>query len=267
MNCQDAREHLEASIRGILAAEDAEALRVHLAACPACREALELQRAIRARIRAEAPRYAAPPQLRARIRDQILAPAGRPAPPPPVRRPWAWRPRRAAAALAGALVLAAAIWGPSLWTARDPVGRLVTRALAEHEEYAREAAPRPPADPAALMGSVGSQAGFALDSVFAGDGEVRLVHALPTELPGTRAVAFVYRDAADRYATLFLMPGAGVVVPEQDRLPIESFRPHHRAAAGRQLFLWKTRELAYLLVTEGSQADGAALFLKIRRAT
>ena len=259
MNCQDAREQLEALIRGSLATEAAEGLQAHLAACPSCREALEVQRGIRALIRAEAPRYTAPPQLQARIRARVLGPAW------PAWRAWMPRPRWAVAALAGALAVAAVVWGPSLWMARDPFGRLVARALAEHEEYARAAAPHRPADPAALLGSVRSQAGFAFEPVFQGDAQIHLVNAMLSELAGARAATFVYRDAAGRYATLYLMPEAGVTIPEQGRLPIETFKPYHRVAAGRQVFLWKQRQLACLLVVEGSQAEGADLFLKVRK--
>jgi anti-sigma factor (TIGR02949 family) len=265
MNCQDAREQLEALIRGSLATEAAEGLQAHLAACPSCREALEVQRGIRALIRAEAPRYAAPPALRARIQDQVLARAEPAAPGRAAWRAWLRGPRWAVAALAGALAVAAVVWGPSLWMARDPVGRLVARALAEHEEYARAAAPHRPADPAALLGSVRSQAGFAFEPVFQGDAQIHLVNAMLSELAGARAATFVYRDAAGRYATLYLMPEAGVTIPEQGRLPIETFKPYHRVAAGRQVFLWKQRQLACLLVVEGSQAEGADLFLKVRK--
>jgi hypothetical protein len=169
------------------------------------------------------------------------------------------------AALAGVLAVVVGVWGPSLWTARDPTGRLLARALAEHEEYARAAAPHPAADPAALLGPVRSQAGFAFEPVFQGDAQVHLVKATVTHLPGTLAAALVYRDAAGRYSTLFLMPEAGVAIPEQGRMPIETYTPHHRVTAGKQLFLWKQQQLACLLVVDGSLEDGAALFLKVRK--
>jgi mycothiol system anti-sigma-R factor len=266
MNCQDAREQFEALIRGRLEAAGAEALQAHLAGCASCRDALQVQREVRALIQAEAPRYAAPPELRARIRARVLGPAQRPGPVRPARRAWVRSPRWALAALVGALAVAAAVWGPSLWTARDPVGRLMARALAEHEEYVRAAAPHPTADPAALLEPVQAQAGFAFEPVFRGDAQVHLVNAMLGHLPGTRSAAFVYRDDAGRYATLFLMPEAGIAVPEQGRMPIETYKPYHQAAAGKQLFLWKQRQLAWVLVVDGSREDGAALFLKVRKA-
>jgi mycothiol system anti-sigma-R factor len=265
MNCQDAREQFEALIRGRLETAGAQALQAHLAACASCRDALEVQREVRALIRAEAPRYAAPPELRARIRARVLGPAQRPGPLWPAWRAWVRSPRWALAALAGGLAVVVAVWGPSLWTARDPVGRLMARALAEHEEYARGAAPHPAADPAALLEPVRSQVGFAFEPVFQGDAQVHLVNAMLSDLPGTRAAVFVYRDAAGRYATLFLMPEAGIAVPEHGRMPIETYKPYHLATAGKQLFLWKQRQLACVLVVDGSREEGAALFLKVRK--
>jgi len=260
MNCQDAREHFEALVRGQIETVPAEALQAHLATCASCRDALEVQREIRALIRAEAPRYTAPPQLQARIRARVLGPAW------PAWRAWMPRPRWAVAALAGVLAVLAGVWGASLWTARDPVTRLLAQAMAEHEEYAHAAAPHPAADPAALLEPVRAGAGFAFEPVFQGDAQVHLVNAMVSALPGTRTAAFVYRDAAGRYSTLFLMPEAGIAIPEQGRMPIETYRPYHRVTAGKQLFLWKQRQLACLLVVDGSPADGAALFLKVRKA-
>jgi mycothiol system anti-sigma-R factor len=266
MNCEQARAHFEALIRGQIETAPAEALQAHLAACASCRDALEVQREVRALIRAETPRHTAPPALRARLRTRVLGLAEQPGPAHPAWRAWVPSPWWALAALAGLLAIVVGVWGPSLWTTRDPASRLLARALAEHQEYARTAAPHPAADPAALLGPVRSQAGFAFDPVFQGDAQVHLVNATVSDLSGRRAATFVYRDAAGRYSTLFLMPEAGVGIPEQGRMPIETYKPHHRVTAGKQLFLWKQRQLACLLVVDGNLEEGAALFLKIRKA-
>jgi len=265
MDCQDVQEQLEELVQGRLAAGSAEDLEAHLAGCASCREALEVQRAVRAMIRAGAPRYTAPPELRARIGARVGAGAERPGRARSVW--WVWRrgPRWALPALAGTLAVLLAVWGPSLWTSRDPVGRLVAGGLAEYNEYARRAAPRPATDPAALLRPMQSQLDFPIEPVFPGDSQVHLVSAQVSDLAGRRAATLVYRDAAGRYSTLFLMPEAGLAIPEQGRVPIEAYKPYHRVAEGKQVFLWKQRNLACLLVIDGSEADGAALFLKIRK--
>jgi anti-sigma factor (TIGR02949 family) len=265
MNCQDVREQLEEILRGDFPAGSAEALQVHLAGCAACRETLEDQRAVRAVVRAEAPRYVAPPGLRARIEARLGTPMERPRTASPAWWSWTRSPRWGLVAAAGTLVVLLAVWAPSLWTARDPVARLMAAGLAEYQEYARRAAPRPATDPALLLAPLRSQIDFPFEPIFLGDPEVHLVSAQVSELAGRRAATLVYRDAAGRYATLFLMPGMGIAIPEQGRMPIETYAPYHRVTDGKQVFLWKQRNLTCLLVIDGSRADGAALFLKIRR--
>jgi hypothetical protein len=171
------------------------------------------------------------------------------------------------AAVAGTLAVLLAVWAPSLWTSRDPVARLVAGGLAEYQEYARRAAPRPATDPATLLRPVQSQLDFPFEPVFQGDPQVQLVSAQVSDLAGRRAATLVYRDAVGRYATLFLLPDAGIAIPEQGRMPIETYKPYHQLAGGKQVFLWKQRSLACLLVVDGNEADGAALFLKIRKTT
>lgn len=89
--------------------------------------------------------------------------------------------------------------------------------------------------------------------------------ASPKESVTHGAAAFVYRDGSGRYTTLFLMPEAGIVIPDEGRMPIETFKPYHRVTSGRQLLLWKQRNLACLLVSDLDQAGMASMFLKIRK--
>ncbi len=266
MDCQEVREQLEEMVRGRLAASAAEALEAHLAGCASCREALEVQRAVRAMVRAGAPRYAAPSELRARIGAQVDARAERPRSAGAAWWPWKRLPRWSLAAMAGTLAVLLAVWGPSLWTTRDPVARLVAGGLAEYREYARRAAPRPATDPAALLKPLQSELDFPFEPVFEGDPQIHLVSAQVSDLAGRRAATLVYRDGAGRYSALFLMPETGIPIPEQGRVSIEAYKPYHQATEGKQLFLWKQRNLACLLVIDGSEADGVALFLKIRKA-
>jgi hypothetical protein len=95
---------------------------------------------------------------------------------------------------------------------------------------------------------------------------VQLVAGVVSELSGRRAATFIYKDTAGRYTTLFLMPGAGIVVPEGDRMPIETFKPHYRTASGRSLILWKHRDLAWLLVSDLDKTEVPAMYLKVRKA-
>ena len=266
MECSEAREQLADLNRGRLedeAAEAAEAVRTHVQQCAACRSALQTEAEVRALIQARAPRYAAPPVLRRRIEVALeqSASGGRSG-----WRDWLRGHPWTVGSLAGAMAVLLLVWAGSLWVTRDPVARLATRAVAEHAEYVKEMMSRSAADPGPLFRELQSQIDFPFEPVFRGDPQVQLVAAMVSELPGKRAATFVYRDGAGRYTTLFLMPGTGVVVPEGNRMPIETFKPHFRTASGRNLLLWKHRDLAWLLVSDLDKTELPAMYLKVRKA-
>jgi anti-sigma factor (TIGR02949 family) len=263
MECPEARDHLAELTRGRLAPELADAVRTHAAGCAACAEALRVEAVLHTLIRAQAPRYAAPPALRARV-QVTLREAGR-----PVSSGWrAWRFLHPwmANGLAGALAALIVVWVGTTWLARDPVSRLVSRAVDEHVEYAREAMHRPAPNPVELLATLRSRTSFPLGSLFPGDTEALLISTTTAELRGKPAVALVHRNGPERYTTLLLMPGADATIPAEDRLPIETFKPHHRVASGKQALYWKQHDLACLMVSDLDEPATAAMFLKIRKA-
>jgi hypothetical protein len=115
------------------------------------------------------------------------------------------------------------------------------------------------------VGTVKGQVDFAFEPVFPGDAQVQLVSGKVEKLRGKRTAMFIYRDNSGRYTTLFLMPEAGIIVPDEGRMPIETFKPYHRVTSGRQLLLWKQRNLACLLVSDSDQSGIAQMFLKVRK--
>jgi hypothetical protein len=143
---------------------------------------------------------------------------------------------------------------------------LADRAVAEHTEYIKEAMTRPAADPSAVISQVRSRVDFVLEPVFPGDSQVQLVTGKVEAFRGKPAALFIYRDGSGHYTTLFLMPAAGIVIPDGGRLPIETFKPYHRVTSGRQLLLWKQQSLACLLVSDLDQAGTASMFLKVRKS-
>ena len=267
MDCPEAREHLSDLNRGRLDAATGAAVRAHVGQCAACAAALQVEARVRALVQAQAPRYTAPPALKARIQT-LLAQSASGGPAPARRSRWhdwlrghPWT----VGSLAGAVAVLLVVWASWLWLARDPVSLLAERAVAEHMEYVKDTMTRPAADPSAVMREVKSQVGFAFEPIFPGDSQVQLVAGMVTDLRGKRAATFVYRDGSGRYTTLFLMPEAGIVVPDEGRMPIETFKPYHRVTSGRQLLLWKQRNLACLLVSDLDQAGMASMFLKVRK--
>jgi anti-sigma factor RsiW len=74
LDCATATLLLQADHDGELDAGRAAELAAHLAGCPACRRTQATLRTLTARIRAEAPRYAAPPLLCDRVRRPAIVP-------------------------------------------------------------------------------------------------------------------------------------------------------------------------------------------------
>jgi len=269
MDCAEARDHLGELNRGRLPAGTADAVRAHVGTCAACAEALQVDAEVRARVRLEAPRYTAPPALRERIRTLLADSA--PAQTAPTRsggwRPWLPGLRWSVGRLAGATAVVLLLGVGWLWMAKDPVSVLLDRALDEHAEYVKDTMTRPAADPAAVMRELQGKVEYAFAPVFPGDAQQQLVAGKVSDLPGKRAATFIYRDGSGRYTTLFVLPEAGVDLPAEGRIPIETFTPYHRMVSGRQLLLWKQGRLAYLLVSDLDRAGSAAMFLKVRKAT
>lgn len=279
MDCPEAREHLRDLDRGRLKAETAEAVRAHVAQCSTCAAALQAETRVRTMIQMQVPRYAAPPALRARVQALLLQSAvpgetitrgeivgARQAARQAAWREWLQAHLWSVGSMATAVAVLLVVWASWLWLARDPVSLLADRAVAEHTEYVKEAMARSAADPSAVISTVKRKVDFALEPVFSGDAQVQLVTGKVEALRGKRAAMFIYRDASGHYTTLFLMPEAGIVIPDEGRLAIETFKPYHRVTSGRQLLLWKQRNLACLLVSDLDQAGTASMFLKVRKS-
>jgi anti-sigma factor (TIGR02949 family) len=268
MDCPEAREELSDLNRGRLPAGTAEAVRAHVEACSSCTEALRIDAELRTLIRSEAPRFAAPDALRARIRS-LLVDAATGAPTPNRLAKWRSRlfaPRWIIGILAGAAAAVLVVWGGSIRMARDPVTILAADAVDEHREYMQETMTQPAADPSAVVRELKAKVDYPFEPIFPGDAQERLIAGKVSDLSGKRAVTFVYRDAAGRYTTLFLMPGAGIAIPTEGRIPIETFQPYHRVVSGHQFLLWKQGNLACALVSDVGEAGLSSVFLKIRKA-
>jgi anti-sigma factor RsiW len=278
MECSEAQEHLSDLNRGRLQSDTAEVVRAHVAQCAACAAALQEETRIRVMVQMQARRYSAPPALKTRIQALLAqaAPSTESVTPgaaldtrrPAARSSWLHVFRAhpwTVGSLVGAAAVLLVVWTSWLWLARDSVSVLADRAVAEHLEYVKEAMTHPVADPSAVISQVKGQVDFALEPVFSGDSQVQLVTGKVEDFRGKRAAIFIYRDGSGHYTTLFLMPEAGIAIPDGGRMPIETFKPYHRVTSGHQLLLWKQRNLACVLVSDLDQAGIASMFLRVRK--
>ena len=87
MECERARELIDAYVDRELAVDLSTAIDGHLESCAACRALYESRRALSAQLREPALYFAAPARLRRRLADAIAAEAPTPAP-WPARRQW-----------------------------------------------------------------------------------------------------------------------------------------------------------------------------------
>ncbi len=264
MECAEARDRFFDLNQGQLEAEAAAAVRAHVAQCSECAAALEAQARVRTLLQTRLPRYSAPEALRTRI----LAGTTR-QPSTQWRRAW-WSGPRArpwtVGALAGAVATVVLVWAGMWWLQSDPALQILRRAVAEHSEYVSETMHLPASDPQGILNELRTQVDFPLLPLFRGDPEVQLITSRVSRLADRRAATLVYRDAAGRYTTLFLLPGEGMAIPEGNRLQIQTFKPYHRVLSGRQVLLWKQANLACLIISDLGEAGAAQMFLKIRTA-
>ncbi|HZS34032.1 MAG TPA: zf-HC2 domain-containing protein [Methylomirabilota bacterium] len=260
MNCDGAREALEARRRGELPAGEARALDAHLAGCPRCQAGAAEDDAL-ARLIGTLPRTPAPQALRRRVRALGIRRTG---PRAWLARPWV------AAALAAALV--AAVLAPWVRFSAEPpptvLEALIQSGVAEHRRILLqlEVGPGGVDDPAALFDRVGTVTDVPVPKAFAGSGDLRLVTARPTLLLSRKGAAAALQYRTSPVTTYFVLPGKDLPMPTEGRVQIDQYRPYMREVSGFNVVYWKQGELAYLMVSGLDREGCQKLFLKMRRA-
>ena len=93
MDCAEATTLLSAYVDGETSTLEQHSIGEHLHACPTCAASHGELLALRAQIRADVPRYSAPPELRTRVLtmvDAVRASVPSPARAPPTKERWRW---------------------------------------------------------------------------------------------------------------------------------------------------------------------------------
>jgi hypothetical protein len=218
----------------------------------------ELGRLLRERL----PRHPASPRLHAAILRAV-------APDMPRTRIALWV-APAATAVATAMIML--LWiAPSLPPASSDPLRLLARAMiTEHARTILWGQARPDMVPAVLP-RVMEESGVALNWVFIGDDEIKLVDARPTYLEGRRGIELAYLDAEGHAVSYLILPAPTVTLPERGRVQIGKWRPLVRRENGFTLIIWKQQALLCVLVSDlVSESDLGRFkeyFVKVRSST
>jgi hypothetical protein len=172
-----------------------------------------------------------------------------------------------------ATALVMLLWiAPSLPSAPgiDPAQMVVRAVLAEHARNIFWGESRADVVPAALPRAM-EESGVALNWVFTGDDDIRLVNANPTYLEGRRGIELTYQDAEGHTITYVIVPGGTVALPERGRVQIDRWRPVVRRENGFSLIMWRQQSLLCVmasdLVSEGDLNRFKEYFVKVRSST
>lgn len=255
MECREVREHLVALLRDMLRPPQRADVEAHLEGCPGCRHELEEERALGRVLRTEVRRYQAPDLLRAWVRRALSRMTW---------REWIRRPGLAWAAaclvVVGGLLL--------LGRQRDPLTALIAEAVSSHQRLTvagQEEWP-PPMPREQVLPMVRDALRMPVRSVFVGDQELSLMAVKVSRLRSKRAVALVYKGADGGMITWLLFPGTEMVIPRENRMVIEQYRPYHMRMDSMNVLVWRQQDIGYSLVAEAEDQRMAELFLRIRKA-
>ncbi len=211
------------------------------------------------RLTGELPRYTAP----ARLRVTIVEAAPRP------RRPAWLGPLVTAAATIMVVALVALPVIPRIAPA-DPVDRYVRAVVSEHARALMWGARHGEVLPAALPWLT-EQSGIGLSQVFVGDDRLTFVSAEPVYLERQRGVAIHYRDEDGHMVTYVALPGAGLTVPDRERVQVDRYRPALVRDNGFAAWVWKYGDVACFLVSDMVSVDDVErfkeYFVRVRTTT
>jgi anti-sigma factor (TIGR02949 family) len=266
VTCDEARERFEDLWHDRLNAEESQALRQHLSECPRCLEEFDSAGLIASLIRHRASYHQAPDHLRQAIlrevhRQRDLASRLRAA------LHALWTTPAVLCATTAVLVLAIALPLYHRWMlpAADPAARVVGEAAHDYRRLRLNYPPHGtnPAEPTQVQQWFQQTLDFAAAIRFWGDQETRLLRGYPTYIMERRAACLIFKTG-DAISTLYIFPGADILVPPRSRRQINGYAPYQATAHDQRVLLWKQGELAFLIVSPLANPELDQLFLRIR---
>ena len=255
MDCTEARTHMLSARRDLLPAEQADAVRAHLAECTACRHAdaadAEVSNAL-----SRLPKHNAPDALRRSLETRWA----------PRERRW---PRRLAQIAAGA-TLAAAIAAGTLLVVRsgDRSDAMFTEAVNDHLRvlYSDHPVEIESGGIHQVKPWFAGRLDFAPSLGFAGDTDFPLKGGSVGYFVDRKAATFVFARRIHTI-TLFVFRADGLPWPAAGGEVLGAHRAYARASRGFHALLWRDGDLGYALVSDVAEADLRDLAARVAGAS
>jgi anti-sigma factor RsiW len=243
MDCTETRTHMLAARRDLLPAEQAHAVRAHLAECAACTQAdvadSELSNALN-----RLPKRSAPDALRLRLATQWA----------PRKRRW---PQRLAQVAAGA-TLATAIAAGTLLVVRsgDRSDSMFTEAVNDHLRvlYSDHAVEIESGGIHQVKPWFAGRLDFAPTVGFAGDADFPLKGGSVAYFMDRKAATFIFSRRLHTI-TLFVFRADGLPWPASGGEALGAHRVYARPSRGFRALMWRDGDLGYALVSDVAEAD------------
>ena len=242
--CEETQEHLQEFMDATLTPDQVGRLQAHLEACPACAGELAIQREIRNRVAAEAPRREPSTALRRKVKE-ILAPEAKEARTLRPRPAWGWGMAFAVLALISLVSFAV------LNLSRERMAPILIEAVNDHRSFVMRGTPpaEPTTDRHQVRNWLATKVGFEFDPPAAERTELQLLGGDVTYFLERKVACLLYGKGKS-LASLFVLPDHGVEVPRTGYRRVDGLDVYVTSKDGYGVALWKKGGLLYSLVTE-----------------
>jgi mycothiol system anti-sigma-R factor len=266
VTCDEARERFEDLLHDRLNAAESQSLRQHLSECPRCLEELDTAGLIATLIRHRASYHRAPDHLRESIlrevrREGTLLDRLRKV----LHTLWTTPPVLCATTAFLVLTIALPLFHYWAMPIPDPAARIVGEATRDYRRLLLNYPPHGtnPAEPTQIQQWFQQTLHFSPAIQFWGNQEIRLLRGYPTYIMERRAACLIFK-MGEVISTLYIFPGADILIPPHNRRQIDGYAPYQETAQDQRVLLWRQGELAFLIVSPLTNPELDQLFLRIR---
>ena len=242
--CEETQEYLQEFMDATLAPDQVGRLQAHLETCPACADALAVQREIRNQVAAGVPRREPPAELRQKVRE-ILTPKEAPA--------WGLLPKPALqwGMAFAALVLISLVSLTLLNRGGERIPPILIEAVNDHRSFVMRGTPptESTADRQQVRKWLAAKVGFEVDPPAGQVGELRFMGGDVTFFLERKVACLLY-GKGQTLVSLFVLPDQGIEVPRSGFRRVDGLEMYVASQDGYGVALWKKGNLLYSLVAD-----------------